>query len=169
MYPLIVFASPYYARCHQYVALTLTLTLILEVTTTNIAWFETYDLKRRQAKEEKKEAIAKVYFNPNSNLLLNHAILDVVCLKCRVTILQVFPAGQPDSSLTMLPPTPGNPAVEAKDTAKAFRFSMILLFTTQVETTGVVPNLDCHSIFESIFTFLASFCIRMTIEMRNVV
>ena len=53
--------------------------------------------------------------------------------------------------------------------AKAFRFSMILLFTTQVETTGVVPNLDCQSIFESRFTFLASFCIRMTIEMRTLV
>ena len=127
-------------------------------------------MKTRQAKEEKKEAITKVYFNPNSNLLLNHAILDVVCLKCRVTILQqVCPARQPDSLLTMLPPTPGNLESEAKETAKAFRFSTILLFTTQVETTGVVPNLDSHSIFESIFTFLASFCIRMTIEMRNLV
>ena len=50
----IVFAWPY-ARCHQYLALTLTLTLILEVLTSNIAWFETYDqeakLKTRLARK----------------------------------------------------------------------------------------------------------------------
>ena len=47
---------------------------LAEVIESNEAWSKKFDLKTQEAIEEKKEAIDKVYFNPNSNLLLNHSI-----------------------------------------------------------------------------------------------